>query len=216
MNSKPSTCVGCPIYDTGKGFVPDEVVPKAELVFVSDAPDKAEIHQGKLGVGSGGFVLKAWGLRVVPTLQLLHEKKKVAFCNVLKCLPPEQQGKNYPSGDTKARAEAHCAQYMDLGKPKTVVLLGAEAQRRFFPKELADEDAVSRALGHDVKGVLGRVGRVYERDGVRYVFSIHPSSALKQPAFVSHLQEALKIAAGQERMVETDVMVWEKALMELG
>lgn len=215
LNQKPNTCIGCPLYESGKGFVPDETVPDPEIVIVAEAPGKTEIHEGKPLVGSSGFVLRNWGMKVVPLIQLAYEKKKVSLCNILKCLPPEVQGRPYPTGETRQLAEKHCSQYLQIGNPKIVILCGEIPQRYFFGKELAEEDAVDRALSRELKGVMGRVGRVYQRGDTKYIFSPHPAAVLRQPAFVSHLQEAFKIAAGQERMIEPELVLWEKALADL-
>lgn len=215
MTQKPKTCEGCVLHSTGKGFVLDEVVPNPEYAIVGDAPSKAEVEQGKLLVGSAGFVTKAWIMKAVPTIQVAYEKKRVSVCNILKCLPPEQQGKAYPTGETRAKAEEHCSQYLNMGSPRVVLLCGEAAQRRFFGDELAREDVIDRASGRDVKGVFGRVGRVYEKDGVRYVFAPNPAAILKQPALVGFSQEAFKIAAGVEKVVEPEMRHWREAMAEL-
>lgn len=212
---KPDTCKGCPLYETGKGFVPDEVVPNPEYVIVAEAPGKTEVQQGKPLVGQAGFVLKSWVMKAVPTIQIAYEKKKVSLCNILKCQPPEAHGRPYPTGETRIQAETHCRQYLNLGDPKVVLLCGETPQRYFFGEELAKEDAISKSMGHDVKGVMGRVGRVYEKDGKRWVFAPHPAFILRQPALVTHGQEAFKIAANQEKMLEPEVLHWREAMSQL-
>ena len=202
------------LYESGKGFVGDEVVPNPEYVILMEAPGKSEVQQGKLLTGSDGFVLKSWGMRTVPTLQVAYEKRKVSVCSLLKCQPPELHGKSYPTGETRELAEAHCRQYLNVGNPKVIILLGEAPQRYYFRDELTSEDSIDRASGRDVKGVSGRIGRVYERDGIRYVFAPAPSSVLKQPALVGHLQEALKIAAGVEKVIEPEMLQWREAMSQ--
>lgn len=166
-------------------------------------------------MGQAGFVLRSWGMKAVPALQIAYEKKKVSLCNILKCQPPEQNGRAYPTGQTRELAEAHCRQYLNIGKPKVVILCGETPQRYFFREELEREDATDRALGRDHKGVMGRIGRVYERDGKRWVFAPHPAFVLRQPALVNHLQEALKIAVGQEPVIEPTVIDWNEAVNQI-
>ena len=101
---------------------------------------------------------------------------------------------------------------MNLGESKTIILCGESPQRYFFSEELADEDRVDRQLNHDVKGVMGRIGRVYEKDGKRWVFAPHPAYILRQPALVQHGQQALQIAANTERYVEPDYIPWNDAM----
>lgn len=131
---------------------------------------------------------------------------------VSNCLPPMTQGRPYPRGIEKAQAEACCSQYQQLGDAPTVILAGETPQRYFFGAELDAEDASDRKLGRDVKGVTGRIGRVIERDGRRWVFCVHPAYVLRQPSLVQHGQQALAIATGSDTIVEVDYVGWEQAL----
>lgn len=207
--------LGCPLYEKGKGFCPDAVVPNAEYIFCGEAPGKNEVADGKPFIGQAGFVLKNWLIRAVPSIRLADEGQKITFMNTLRCLPPEIQGRAYPKGQEKLDAEKHCRQYDQFGHAHTVVLFGESPQRAFFGPELDAEDASDRRLNHEVKGVMGRIGRVIERDGRRYVFAPHPAWILRQPSLVEHGQRALQIAANTERVVDVDYKPWNEALCEL-
>lgn len=214
MLSKPSTCLGCVLHDVGKGFVPDETVENPDYTVLAEAPGSSEVHEGRPLVGKAGFVLKSWIMRSVPAIQVAYERKKVSLCNVLKCQPPELNGRPYPVGETRIRAEAHCRQYLNLGNPKTIILVGEVPQRALFGPELEREDATDRSLGRSLKGVLGRVGRVYERDGTRYVFGPHPAFILRQPSLIGHAVEAFKIAVSAT-YIEPQALPWQEAVQEL-
>ena len=215
LTSKPSSCSACPLYTKGKGFVPDEVVAHPDYVIIAEAPGSTEVAQGKPLVGKAGFVLRSWILAAVPQIQVAYEQKKVSLCNVLKCQPPmDKQGRPYPKGQERIDAEAHCRQYLNIGNPKVVILCGEIPQRYFFGPELEAEDAVDRALGHELKGVTGRIGRVYERDGKRFVFCLHPAYVLRQPAMVSHAQAAFRIAAGTDKTLDVKYVSWESAMAQ--
>lgn len=192
-------------------------MPKGcEILFRGEAPGTTEVAEGKPFVGKAGFVLRNWMIRPVPSLQIALEKGKVGFSNVLKCLPAEVSGRPYPTGQLRRDAEAHCAQFTEIPDTvHTVILCGEVPQRFHFAEELEQEDAVSRSLGRDVKGVMGRVGRVYEKDGKRWVFAPHPAFILRSPALVGQGQEALKIAAGVEKTMEPKIVRWDEALAEL-
>ena len=213
MLTKPSSCSGCVLEHTGKGFVPDEVVAHPNYAIIAEAPGSTEVAQGKPLVGKAGFVLKSWIMKAVPQIQVAYEQQKVSLCNVLKCQPPmDKQGRPYPKGQERLDAEAHCRQYLNIGNPKVVILCGETPQRYFFGPELEAEDAVDRVLGHDLKGVTGRIGRVYERAGIKYVFSLHPAFVLRQPSLVAHAQEAFKIAAGIDKTLDVHYVGWEQAM----
>ena len=207
--------MGCPLYDKGLGFVPDSLVPAPAYVFVGEAPGKNEVEQAKPFVGKAGHVLFNWLLHAVPQLKLKYEQKKISIANTLRCLPPEIQGRAYPRGEEKAQAEDHCRQYNNFGSAHTIVLFGESPQRCWFKTELEAEDATDRQLGHDVKGVMGRVGRVYEKDGRRWVFAPHPAYILRQPALVEAGQAALRIAAQTEQLVNVEYLAWDKAIATL-
>lgn len=213
MLKKPSGCDTCPLRDKGRGFVPDAISKKDKIRFIGEAPGKNEVDEGSPFVGKAGFVLKSWLIRVVSTLQLALERGEVSFANTLRCLPPEIQGRPYPKGEEKAQAEACCRQYdTPLNTVHTVILLGESPQRATFGTELVAEDASDKAQGRDVKGVTGRIGRVIEKGGIRYVFALHPAYILRQPALVQHGQAALAIASNTERIIEPDYVDWATAL----
>ena len=154
-------------------------------------------------------------MRAVPSIQIAYEQKRISLCNMLKCQPPESQGRMYPTGETKALAEKHCSQYLNIGEPSVVILAGEAPQRYFFGKELEQEDLIDRALGHSTKGTSGRIGRVYERDGKRWVFAPLPSSVLKQPSLITHAQESFKIATGEAKELQVQHVAWNEAMKEL-
>lgn len=219
MIAKPEGCNGCPLKEKGQGFCPDKPARKtARYLFVGEAPGKNEIAGNKPEpfVGKAGFVLKNWLMRAVPDIQLAEERGEVMYANTLRCLPPEIQGRPYPKGEEKHLSEAHCRQYDSFPESiHTVVLFGDSPQRAWFGEALDDEDASDRRLGRDVKGVMGRIGREYEKDGKRYIFAPHPAFILRQPALVQHGQNSLKIAANTEKRLEPAILKWNEALNEL-
>lgn len=216
MLSKPERiCSQCPLFLTGKGFVPDQLVSNPLYTLYGEAPGKTEVTDGKPFQGKAGFVLKNWLIRNVSQVQLAFEKNRISFRNVLKCLPPEIKGRPYPVGVVRKQAEECCKQHMQGSDAETVILLGEVPQRFFFGAELDAEDAADRQLRHDTKGVMGRVGRTYTREGKRYVFAPHPAYILRQPALVEHGQRAFAIATGAEQVLEVQQLKWEDAIPEL-
>ena len=216
MLPKPDTCSTCPLHTKGKGFVPDQLAKHADYRIYGEAPGSTEITDGKPFQGKAGFVLKNWIMRQVPQVQIAAEKGRVSYANILRCLPPEIKGRPYPTGAERAGAEACCTQYQTTGDEPVVILCGDVPQRYFFGPELDAEDATDHQLQHDVKGVMGRIGRVYERDSKRWVFAPHPAYVLRQPAMVEHAQRAFQIATNSETIREPRILKWEHALAELG
>ena len=216
MLSKPPACIDCVLEAYGKGFCPDLIAIGEQYCFFGEGPGTTEISVGRPFEGKAGFVLRSWLIKVVPELQLALERNQVSFRNVLHCLPPDNKGRAYPSGATKQKAEEQCKVYHSDIKAHTVILCGEVPQRFFFGPELEAEDVSDRRLGHDLKGVTGRVGRVYERDGKKWVFCLHPAYILRQPSMVAHGQSALGITTGKDKVVKPDYIGWDRAIEALG
>lgn len=214
--SKPEGCNGCPLKDKAKGYCPDKPARSPKYMFIGEAPGKNEIEIGEPFVGKAGFVLKNWLIRAVSEMQLAEEKGEIFYANTLRCLPPEIQGRPYPKGEERQLAEAHCRQYDVFPESvHTIVLFGDSPQRYWFKAELDAEDASDRRLGRDVKGVMGRIGREYQKDGKRWVFAPHPAYLLRQPALVQHGQMSVKVAANTDKVMEPDYVGWQEALHEM-
>ena len=213
MLQKPEGCSLCSLFNKGIGFVPDKVAKHPKYLYIGEAPGKNEVAAAEPFIGKAGFVLKQWVIKAVPHMQLAWEKGEITLANTLRCLPPEIKGRAYPKGEEKLQAEACCRQYDNFADTvHTVILFGESPQRCFFKEELEAEDVSDRYLGRDVKGVMGRVGREYVKDGKRYVFAPHPAFVLRQPSIVEHAQAALRIAANIEQIVEPEVMKWEDTI----
>lgn len=56
MLPKPAACQGCPLYDDGKGFVPDEVAEGQVVFLFAQNPGEQEEQEGKPMVGATGKV----------------------------------------------------------------------------------------------------------------------------------------------------------------
>lgn len=195
MPSSNPLCAGCPLAQSGNGFVPDAIHPGALFEIRGDRPWRQELATGHPFSGQAGFVLKSWGIAAVPPLKLALDRNQVDLSNTLRCLPPNLERDAYPRKTAlRIAAETHCRRFATSAAP-IVILAGEHAQRAEFGPELEAEDTVDRSLGHDIKGVVGRIGRIYERAGRRFVFAPHPSAVLRSPYLVAHLQAALRIAA---------------------
>ena len=218
MIPRQTTCEGCPLHTKSvPGFCPDKISRKHQIIYWAEAPGKHEIAEGEPFKGQAGFVLKEWLTKAVVELRIAQERGEISYVNTLRCLPPEnKQGRAYPAGVERAQAEAYCRQYdPSMDGVKTVVLFGEAAQRLHFKRELEAEDLVDKQLGHDLKGVLGRTGRVYEKAGIRYIFCLHPAYILRQPSLVAHGHAALRVATGQDKEFVIDYMSWEEAMEKL-
>lgn len=119
---KPDGCLGCPLYGTGRGFVPDEIRPDAEVLILLQNPGKTEEEEGAPACGKTGQFLNRTYL---PLAGLSRDTVSVA--NVLKCR--YQNSNNLPEGETLREAVIHCTQahLRVTQKTRLVILQGALA-----------------------------------------------------------------------------------------
>lgn len=116
MLAKPSTCLGCPLYGDGQGFVPDEI-REVDVLILGQNPGAEEEASGTPFVGKSGQMLME---KLLPRAGLTRDQ--VSLGNVLKCRllepvrngPRVVDGKRYkatntlPKGKVLNQAMAHC------------------------------------------------------------------------------------------------------------
>lgn len=138
MISKPATCQGCPLYQTGRGFVPDTVVEGAELFVLAQNPD-ADEEKGERVVGWVGDTpltepcqpapligRSGWDFERVFLPLTNLDRTQVSVGNVLRC---RLHGTNaLPNSKVMAQATKHCEQYLHVpASTKLFVTVGSEA-----------------------------------------------------------------------------------------
>jgi len=76
---KPEKCQGCPFYDDGKGFVPDELYPSAKVALLAQNPGDTEEQLGRPLIGRTGQMvmndLAKYGMK----------REDTSYLNVIKC-----------------------------------------------------------------------------------------------------------------------------------
>ena len=125
MISKPPSCIGCPLYQTGLGFVPDEHVAGAEVFVLGQNPGATEEREGRPFVGkTGAYMIE----RFFPAAGL-ERGINVSIGNALRCrwnrsdkLPPESVLK-------PALAHCHAAHFRSGSRIRLIVAQGALAWR---------------------------------------------------------------------------------------
>jgi DNA polymerase len=122
---KPSSCEGCPLYQSGEGFVPDEVVEGAEVFVLAQNPGSDEEKQGKPMVGKTGQAMEAKYFPVAG----LRRGENVSIGNTIRCRWKDSN--NLPVGRMLANAVEHCtrAHLKIPASTKLVVAQGALAAK---------------------------------------------------------------------------------------
>jgi len=164
-------CTACALCKTRRMTVPGVGDPRAQWMFVGEAPGADEDSQGEPFVGAAGQLLD----NMLVALGLARTEN-VYIANVLKCRPPNNR--------TPEPAEAlACAPYLDrqieLIAPRLIVALGRSAAGR-----LLNTDAPVSSLRN----------RVHRYRGTPLIVTYHPAYLLRTPADKAKAWEDLLFA----------------------
>ena len=157
MLPKPDTCLGCPLFGCGQGFVPADGSGRNGVLIILEAAGGDEEVAGQPCVGKAGYYL------FTQLGKVGLERDDFRIHNVLSCRPPENRLANQPF---EAAAIAHCAPNLDrtiadhriqcdrLGKHQTILALGRIALKRVL--DLKEGDPL---LKEDYHGYVHRSAR---------------------------------------------------------
>jgi uracil-DNA glycosylase len=151
-------CTRCRLHKQGRKQIVFGVGnPKADLMFIGEAPGADEDIQGEPFVGRAGQLLtnmiKAMGIR----------REDVYIANIIKCRPP---GNRTPERDECETCSPFLMRQIAVVKPKVVVALGAVAAKTL----LAINAPMSEFRG-----------RWYDFRGTKLAVTYHPAFLLRDP-----------------------------------
>jgi len=151
-------CTRCRLHKQGRKQIVFGVGnPKAELMFIGEAPGADEDEQGEPFVGRAGQLLnnmiKAMGLR----------REDVYIANIIKCRPP---GNRTPERDECDTCSPFLMRQISIIKPKVIVALGAVAAKTL----LAINAPMSEFRG-----------QWYDFRGTKLAVTYHPAFLLRDP-----------------------------------
>ncbi len=150
--------------------------PRAELMFIGEAPGADEDEQGEPFVGRAGQLLT----KIIQAMG--YQREDVYISNIIKCRPPENRT---PFPDEVTNCLPYVLAQIELIKPKVIVALGATALRSlldiqlgitkmrghwytfrdipimptFHPAYLLRNPPAKREVWDDMKSVLEKLGR---------------------------------------------------------
>ena len=132
--------------------------PKADLMFIGEAPGRDEDLQGEPFVGRAGQLLTD----IIKAMKLTRDDVYIA--NVIKCRPPENRN---PEPDELDACRPYIRKQVEIIQPKVIVTLG-----RFALQSLTEKGyAISSARGQWL-----------EYNGVKVMPTYHPAYLLRNPA----------------------------------
>jgi len=142
--------------------------PRADLMFVGEAPGFHEDKQGVPFVGQAGKLLDG----LLAGVELRREDVYIA--NVLKCRPP---GNRDPQPDEIESCEPHLFRQIELIEPKVIATLGNFATKLLSGRPLG----ITRVHGQEqALTIAGRSVVLYPL--------YHPAAALYTPAMLKVLE----------------------------
>jgi uracil-DNA glycosylase family 4 len=150
-------CSRCRLHQTRTHVVFGVGNPRAELMFVGEAPGRDEDLQGEPFVGRAGQLLT----RIIEAIGLT--RAEVYLANVIKCRPPNNRN---PQEDEIARCEPYLLRQIELVKPRLIVALGTFAAQTL----LQTKQPISHLRG-----------RFHTYHHVRLMPTFHPAFLLRNP-----------------------------------
>jgi DNA polymerase len=150
-------CRRCPLGSLRHRLVFGEGNPRAELVFVGEAPGADEDAQGRPFVGRAGQLLT----KIIVAMGLKREE--VYICNILKCRPP---GNRNPQPDEIAACEPFLIRQIEAIRPRVLCALGSFSAHTL----LKSEAPISTLRGH-----------FHRYQGIPLMPTYHPAYLLRNP-----------------------------------
>jgi DNA polymerase len=162
-------CQNCPLGKLRKNFVFGSGNPKAEVMFVGEAPGADEDEQGLPFVGRAGQLLT----KIIESTKV-WKRQDVFICNVLKCRPP---GNRTPQPEEVDQCLPYLEEQVRIIKPKLILALGASAAQALLKTK--DPVGKMRNKWHDFEGIPLRV-------------TYHPAALLRFEGYKKDVWEDMK------------------------
>ena len=151
-------CTRCKLSQQGRKQIVFGVGdPRADLMFVGEAPGADEDQQGEPFVGRAGQLLN----NMIKAMGIAREQVYIA--NVVKCRPPSNRT---PERDECDTCSPFLMRQIAVVQPKVIVALGAVAAKNLL--------ALQSSLG-DLRG------RWFEYRGCKLAVTYHPAFLLRDP-----------------------------------
>jgi uracil-DNA glycosylase family 4 len=164
-------CMRCRLGKTRTNIVFADGNPKAELMFVGEAPGEQEDLQGKPFVGRAGQLLD----KMIQAMGLT--RNDVYIANIVKCRPPDNR---FPEPDEVSTCSPFLARQIALIRPKVIVALGKCASHSLLKVETP----------------IGKLrGEFIPFQGTELMPTFHPSYLLRNPSAKKEVWEDLQKVA---------------------
>ena len=161
-------CPRCKLSSSRTHLVFGQGSPKADLMFIGEAPGADEDAQGLAFVGRAGQLLT----KIIEAIGL--SRSDVFIANVLKCRPPENRN---PEPDEVEACLPYLREQIRLIAPRVIVTLGTFATQAILETDVS----------------IGRLrGRFHPLGPTRVMPTYHPAFLLRSPERKKDVWEDMK------------------------
>jgi uracil-DNA glycosylase, family 4 len=157
LKNEISTCKRCSLHKKRHNIVLGAGSPKAELMFIGEAPGEDEDLQGLPFVGRAGQLLT----KIIEAMGL--KRSDVYIANILKCRPPNNRP---PEPSEIKECEDILKKQIDIIKPKVICTLGKFASQTLLRTEIT---------------ISNLRGSFKEYNGIKLMPTFHPAYLLRNP-----------------------------------
>lgn len=157
LKAEISNCKRCSLHKTRHNIVLGAGNPKAQLMFIGEAPGEDEDLKGLPFVGRAGQLLT----KIIEAMGLSRDDVYIA--NILKCRPPNNRP---PLPNEIEECEDILKKQIDIIKPKIICALG-----KFASQTLLRTEMTISCLRGDFK----------EYNGIKLMPTFHPAYLLRNP-----------------------------------
>ena len=161
-------CTRCPLWEGRTHVVNSEGNPRAQLMFVGEAPGADEDAQARPFVGRAGQLLN----KIIESIGLKRED--VFIGNVNRCRPPQNRTPTLAEGIT---CKPFIIREIDIVQPKVIVVLGNVAMKNLLDTK---------------EGITKLRGKFQDYRGIKVMPTFHPAYLLRDPSKKRETWEDMK------------------------
>lgn len=173
-------CQKCPLGKTRTKFVYGVGNPKADILFIGEAPGREEDRQGEPFVGRAGKLLD----KILAAMG--YERDDVYIANILKCRPPENRD---PQPEEMKACMPYLLEQIRLIQPQFIVALGRIAAHALL----------------ETTTPLGKLrGKWHKFQGIPLIVTYHPAALLRAPQYKRPTWEDMQVLMAEYERVNED------------
>lgn len=184
LRTEIGDCTRCQLHNGRTQIVFGVGNPKAELMFVGEAPGRDEDIKGEPFVGRAGQLLT----KIIEAMGF--QRSDIYIANVVKCRPPENRN---PAPDEIATCSPFLFKQIELIQPKVIVGLGSFAVQTL----LATEEKITSLRGKihlwPNAVVQKKLNIQLPLESIKFMPTYHPAFLLRNPNMKKPVWEDMQI-----------------------